>query len=246
MNVIPAIDLRDGRCVRLYQGDFEQQTCYAKDPESLAQEFEIMGFNALHVVDLDGARFGSQQNQEVVCKIIESSKLTIQLGGGVRNDSQIKSWFDIGLSRVVIGSMAITEPERVRNWLANYGPERIVLALDVNLDPSGIPRIATHGWQRGTDTDLWQCLTAYQPAGLKHVLCTDISRDGALTGPNLSLYTDLIDRYPGIHLQASGGVRNINDLEALRQIGAAATISGRALLDKKITMKEIETFLPAA
>lgn len=246
MNVIPAIDLREGQCVRLYQGDFDQQTTYHKEPVSLAHEYKAMGFDALHIVDLDGARSGQQQNQEIIRRIIETSKLTVQLGGGIRTDSQIKSWFDTGLARVVIGSLAITQPHRVRGWLANYGPERIILAMDVNVDPTGVPRVATHGWSRTEEMTLWQCIAEYEPAGITHVLCTDISRDGALTGPNLALYAEQIGKYPDIQLQASGGVRSIDDLQALRKIGATAAISGRALLDGKITAREIATFLPAA
>ncbi len=246
MNVIPAIDLREGTCVRLYQGDFKRQTIYSEEPVSLAQEYETMGFDALHIVDLDGARSGQQQNQEIIREIIETSNLNIQLGGGIRTDSQIKSWFDTGLARVVIGSLAVTQPYQVRNWLVNYGPERIVLALDVNVDPAGLPQVATHGWQRPVDMTLWQCVDEYLAAGLRQVLCTDISRDGALTGPNLELYAEFIGKYPGIELQASGGVRSIDDLDSLREVGARAAITGRALLDGKITGKEVKTFLPAA
>ncbi len=246
MTVIPAIDLRDGQCVRLYQGDFDRQTSYAKDPVALALEYEAMDFDALHIVDLDGARSGTQQNQEIIRRIIESSNLTIQLGGGIRTDSQVDDWLATGLARVVIGSLAITEPGRVCGWLKNYGPERIVLALDVNIDAIGVAHVATHGWRRTADMTLWQCLDQYEQAAIQHVLCTDISRDGAMTGPNLALYTEFIDKYPGIQLQASGGVRSIDDVKALRKTGVAATISGRALLDGKITAREIATFLPAA
>ncbi len=246
MNVIPAIDLREGQCVRLYQGDFEQQTNYAKTPHALADEYETIGFSTLHIVDLDGARTGQQQNQEIILSIVATSALTVQLGGGIRTDSQIASWLAAGLARVVIGSLAVTEPERVSDWLADVGPERIVLALDVNVDAAGIPRIATHGWRRAEEMTLWQCIDEYRPAGLKHVLCTDISRDGALTGPNLALYTEIVGKYPDVELQASGGVRSIDDLKALREIGAQAAISGRALLDGKITAREIATFLPVA
>ena len=246
MNVIPAIDLRAGQCVRLYQGDFDQQTTYSKEPVSLAREYEAMGFDELHIVDLDGAQSGQQQNQKIIREVVETGNLIIQLGGGIRTDVQIESWFDSGIARVVIGSLAVTQPYRVRNWLANYGPERIVLALDVNVDEDGVPRVATHGWRKTQDVTLWQCIDRYLPAGLRHLLCTDISRDGALTGPNLGLYTELVDRYPGIQLQASGGVHDIDDLTALRKIGARAAITGRALLDGKITAQEIGTFLPAA
>ena len=246
MNVIPAIDLREGTCVRLYQGDFERQTNYRNDPVALALEYDAMGFDALHIVDLDGARSGQQENQEIIHEMIETSNLKIQLGGGIRADSQIKSWFDSGLARVVMGSLAVTQPYQVRNWLVTHGPERIVLALDVNVDPAGIPRVATHGWRRAAQVTLWQCIDQYLAVGLRHVLCTDISRDGALTGPNLELYAEFIGKYPAIQLQASGGVRNIDDLDALRDVGARAAITGRALLDGKITGKEIKTFLPAA
>ena len=246
MNVIPAIDLREGTCVRLYQGDFERQTNYRNDPVALALEYDAMGFDALHIVDLDGARSGQQENQEIIREMIETSNLKIQLGGGIRADSQIKSWFDSGLARVVMGSLAVTQPYQVRNWLVTHGPERIVLALDVNVDPAGIPRVATHGWRRAAQVTLWQCIDQYLAVGLRHVLCTDISRDGALTGPNLELYAEFIGKYPAIQLQASGGVRNIDDLDALRDVGARAAITGRALLDGKITGKEIKTFLPAA
>ncbi len=246
MNVIPAIDLRDGQCVRLYQGDFEQQTNYANAPLTLASDYETMGFDALHVVDLDGARTGRQQNQDVIRKIVATSKLTVQLGGGIRTDGQIASWLSTGLCRAVIGSVAVTDPARVHGWLANYGPDKIVLALDVNVDAAGVPRVATHGWQCAEAMTLWQCLDEYVPAGIKHVLCTDISRDGAATGPNLALYTQLLGEYPDVQLQASGGVRDIDDLLALRKIGASAAISGRALLDGKIGAEEIAKFLLAA
>lgn len=246
MNIIPAIDLKAGRCVRLYQGDFDQQTNYAKDPAALAREYETLGFDTLHIVDLDGANSGQQRNQDLICKIIETSNLTMQLGGGIRTDSQVDFWLATGLARVVIGSLAVTDPDRVRGWLADHGPQKIVLALDVNVDLAGVPRVATHGWRRAQEMTLWDCIETYEPAKLGHVLCTDISRDGAMTGPNLSLYAELVGRYPDIHLQASGGVRNIDDLKALRSIGVGAAISGRALLDGKLSAKEITTFLPAA
>jgi len=246
MKVIPAIDLRDGHCVRLYQGDFDRQTKYVKEPVSLALEYEAMGFDSLHIVDLDGARSGQQQNQQIVRSIIEASQSTVQLGGGIRSDAHIASWLDTGLARVVIGSLAIAEPSRVRVWLENHGAERIVLALDVNVDPAGVARVATEGWRRTEDMTLWQSIEEFEAAGVKHVLCTDISRDGALTGPNIALYEELIARHPGIHVQSSGGVRDVDDLHALRTIGARAAISGRALLDGRITAKEMASFLPAA
>ncbi len=246
MNIIPAIDLRDGRCVRLYQGKFDRQTRYKRDPVTLAREYAKTGFRHLHVVDLDGARFGKQLNADVIQEMIGSSQGKIQLGGGIRQKAQLEHWLANGIDRVVIGSLAIAETARVRGWLNSYGPEKIVLALDVTIKPDGVPWLVTHGWTRLAYMTLWQCIDTFITAGLRHVLCTDISRDGALTGPNLDLYAQIIERYPGLRLQASGGVRSIEDLRSLRGAGADSAITGRALLDGTITTKEIETFLPAA
>jgi len=246
MNVIPAIDLRQGKCVRLFQGDFDRQTNYSDDPVSLAASYKNMGFSDLHIVDLDGARSGLQENQEIIRNIIDSSDMTVQIGGGIRTESRLESWLDAGVARVVIGSLAIIRPRLVNDWLSIYGPEKIVLAFDVTVDDAEEPQVATHGWTRAADMTLWQCIDMYLQLGLRHVLCTDISRDGAMTGPNIELYAQLIEKHPHILLQASGGIRDIGDLKALKRIGAPAAISGRALLDGKITNGEIASFLPAA
>lgn len=246
MNVIPAIDLMDGRCVRLLRGNFDAQTEYSDDPVSLARDYEAMGFEQLHIVDLDGARSGRQQNAPVIREIVGTIGLSTQLGGGIRDESELEAWLDAGIDRVVIGSLAVVQAARVRDWLASYGGSKIILALDVTFDKNPVPRIATHGWSRASETTLWQCLDDYAGAGLKHVLCTDTGRDGALTGPNLHLYTQLIERYPEILVQASGGVRNVDDLRALEKIGVPAAITGRALLDGRITAGELRSFLPAA
>lgn len=246
MNIIPAIDVRGGRCVRLFQGDFERQTNYDMDPETLADTYGSMGFTTIHLVDLDGAKAGTQGNQELLLNIVGTSALTAQLGGGIRSRSDIDSWFAGGAGRVVIGSLAVTEPDLVCNWLTNYGADKIVLAFDVNVGPDGTPRVATHGWTQPTELNLWQCVDRYMSSGLQHLLCTDISRDGAMTGPNLMLYEEVLGRYPDIQLQASGGVRNIDDLDALRAAGVPAAITGRAMLDGRITAEEISTFLLVA
>jgi len=246
MKIIPAIDLRQGQCVRLFQGDFDRQTIYGKDPVALARSYQTMGFSDLHIVDLDGARSGQQENQAIIRSIIDSSELAVQVGGGIRSAQQLESWLDAGVARVVIGSLAIIRPRLVSGWLTSYGPEKVVLALDVTLDETGTPQVATHGWTRPGNITLWQCIDTYLGVGLQHVLCTDISRDGAMTGPNIELYAQLIGKYPQIQLQASGGVRDINDLKALDRIGLPAAISGRALLDGKIDSTELTTFLPAA
>ena len=246
MNVIPAIDLRKGQCVRLLRGDFDRQTNYSEDPVALAGSYKATGFSDLHVVDLDGALSGQQENQDIIREIISSSDLAVQIGGGIRTEVQLESWLAAGVARVVIGSLAVIRSHLVSAWLNTYGPDKIVLALDVTLDEAGTPQLATHGWTRSGDMTLWQCIDTYLNVDLRHVLCTDISKDGAMTGPNFELYTQLLEKYPRIQLQASGGVRDIDDLKALTRIGVPAAISGRALLDGKINAEELTTFLPAA
>jgi len=243
MQVIPAIDLQAGKCVRLFQGDFDQCTEYSDDPVAVAQKFQGMGFACLHIVDLDGARSGRQDNREIVAAIARESNLAIQLGGGVRDENTILAWLDAGVTRIIIGSAAVTYPESVRDWCRQFGADRIVLALDVRLEDSEVPRLTTHGWTRTTDITLWQCVDNFQAVGLRHVLCTDVSRDGAMSGPNAGLYAEFVGRYPTIQLQASGGVRHIGDLTRLRSIGADSAITGRALLEGQITEQEIRAFL---
>jgi phosphoribosylformimino-5-aminoimidazole carboxamide ribotide isomerase len=243
--VIPAIDMKGGQCVRLFQGEFNQQTKYSDDPVAVARDFEKLGCPILHMVDLDGARSGDQKNRAIVRQVASQTSFEIQLGGGIRDVETIKTWLDGGVSRCVIGSLAIDEPNLVKGWLTEFGADRIVLALDVRINDAEEPLLSTHGWTRDAETSLWQCVDAYREHGLRHVLCTDISRDGAMSGPNVDLYREFIGRYPEIHLQASGGVRDVGDLEQLRTAGAAAAISGRALLDGRISKEEISSFLRA-
>jgi phosphoribosylformimino-5-aminoimidazole carboxamide ribotide isomerase len=246
MQVFPAIDLKDGCCVRLFKGDYEQQTIYSDDPLQLAKDFECAGFTALHVVDLDGARDGIQKNAHVVQKIAAQTQLSVQLGGGIRDASTFRRWLDCGVNRCVIGSQAVTEPDMVKSWLREFGPSRTVLAFDVRINGNGVPMLATHGWKTDSNVSLWDCVQGYQAFGLSRVLCTDIDRDGALTGPNIALYRTFIERFPRIELQASGGVRSASDLHELRKYGMHSVITGRALLDGRISDKELQQFLPAA
>jgi len=242
MRIIPAIDLKDGKCVRLLKGDFEQTTEYSDDPAAIARQFSALDVADLHVVDLDGARIGTQQNRASIESILRDTSLTVQLGGGIRRKQDVANWLDTGISRCVIGSMAVTEPDTVKDWMNAFGGKRIVLALDVNLREDGIPMLTTHGWTQASDTSLWDAVESFLPAGLEHVLCTDVSRDGALAGPNTELYSEVLYRYPGLQLQASGGVRDINDLVALRDAGMPAAITGRAMLDGRITAGEVASF----
>jgi phosphoribosylformimino-5-aminoimidazole carboxamide ribotide isomerase len=245
MNVIPAIDLRAGSCVRLYQGEFDKQTEYSRDPVAVGKRFETLGFSRLHIVDLDGARSGRQRNENVVRSITAETGFRVQLGGGIRDAETVAGWLETGVDRCVIGSKAVSDIRQVSDWLQRFGADRIVLALDVRLSEEGTPLLATHGWTRESNRSLWQVVEDYRKAGLRHVLCTDISRDGAMTGPSVGLYREFLERFPRIALQASGGVRDIRDLETLRAAGASAAITGRALLDGRISREEIESFLRA-
>jgi len=240
MKIIPAIDLKDGKCVRLFKGDFERVTEYSTDPLAVAQRFAELDVGDLHIVDLDGARSGTQAHAAIVRRIARESRLSIQLGGGIRQREDVERWFDAGVSRCVIGSVAIRDPETVQEWIDEYGSDRIVLALDVQLSPDGTPMLTTHGWTEESGVSLWDCLAHYQ--NVQHVLCTDVERDGALAGPNIELYERILDRHPGLSLQASGGVRDLRDLEALRAAGLPAAITGRALLDGRISSTEVRSF----
>ena len=242
MNIIPAIDLQDGKCVRLLQGDFELTTEYSSDPAEIARQFADLAVTTLHLVDLDGARTGQQNNRAIVAAIAAESRLNLQLGGGIRDHATLAAWFDAGVQRCVVGSLAITDPDTVKAWLNKYGGERIVLALDVRHDAQREPVVTTHGWTRNSNATLFECVDDFLSAGLRHVLCTDVSRDGAMSGPNLALYERIVTRYPRLSLQASGGIRHIADCESLRRIGVPAAISGRALLDGRISAEEIAAF----
>lgn len=245
MKIIPAIDLIDGKCVRLLQGDFERTTEYSDNPAEVATRFSALQVEDLHIVDLDGARLGKQQNLASVRDILEATSLSVQLGGGIREQDQVADWLDIGIARCVIGSLAVGEPDKVMSWIEQFGGDRIVLALDVNLE-NGVPRLTTHGWTRASEVTLWDAIDAYLEGGLQHVLCTDVSRDGALAGPNTGLYREVLDRYPDLQLQASGGVRDIEDMRDLRAAGVPAAITGRALLDGRISAQEVASFRRSA
>lgn len=242
MKIIPAIDLKDGKCVRLFQGDFEQTTEYSSNPAAIGERFSELDVEDLHIVDLDGARTGTQQNHRIVAEIAGNSGLAVQLGGGIRTRDDVASWLSNGVARCVVGSVAINESKTVATWFREFGADAIVLALDVKLDQDGTPGLTTQGWTEAPGVTLWDCIDAYADVGVKHVLCTDVSRDGAMTGPNFELYVEILNRYPRLELQASGGVRNIDDLELLRELGLPAAITGRALLDGEITKAEVTTF----
>ena len=245
MELIPAIDIRDGRCVRLLRGDFERETRYELDPVELAVRYRDAGARWLHVVDLDGAKRGEPQNLPLVERMRDASGLKIQLGGGVRTHDALVRALSIA-ERAVIGSLAVTDPTTVGAWLDELGGERLTLALDVRLGADGTPTVATHGWTKASTVTLAEAVERYLAHGLRHVLCTDIDRDGALSGPNVALYADCVRRWPQIAFVASGGVRDARDLTALAGVGVAGAVSGKALLEGTLTPEEMKPFLPAA
>ena len=243
MLLIPAIDLRGGRCVRLYQGDFGAETRYEYSPRELLDKYRALGASWVHVVDLDGARDGVLANREVILDLAAQRAPKLQVGGGIRSAQIIEDLISSGVERVVIGSAAVERPDEAMEWTSRFGADRICLALDVRHDANGVPHVHTRGWKSGTAISLWKALQRYPDAAVRHVLCTDIERDGALTGPNLDLYRAAVRCFPRIAWQASGGVRDANDLSALARIGAAAAVSGKALLEERIRPEELRRFL---
>jgi phosphoribosylformimino-5-aminoimidazole carboxamide ribotide isomerase len=246
VQLIPAIDLRAGRCVRLLKGDFAAETRYEIDPLALLRHYHALGARWLHIVDLDGARDGRLANRHLIASFAAEGSIALQVGGGVRSAAVVTDLLGTGVARVVVGSAAVDEPQAVERWLGDYGAERVCLALDVRLDGDGLPLLYTRGWLEATRVTLWQAIDRFAAAGLKHVLCTDIERDGALSGPNLALYRECARRYPQLYWQASGGIAGGADLQALADAGASAAISGKALLEQRISIEELRPFLPAA
>lgn len=238
MIIYPAIDLRGGRVVRLSEGNFDQEKSYGDDPLAIAKGFRVAGATWLHVVDLDGAKDPAKRQSPLVEKLARESGLCIQTGGGIRHEAQVTALLEAGVQRIIIGSLAVRSPDLVRGWLKQFGPEKIVLSPDVRLDSHGVPCIAAAGWQETTGVALDDFIAGYLSAGLVHVLCTDISRDGKLSGPNTALYASLGRKFPSLQIQASGGVSSLDDLRALRATGATGAIVGRALYENKFTLKE--------
>ena len=234
----PAIDLREGRVVRLYQGDYAQETRYASDPVALAQQYEEAGATWLHVVDLDGARGESSGNLYVIEEIATQTALRLQSGGGVRDEAGLQRRFDAGVSRAVVGSLAVRERALVRDWFGRFGPEALCLAADVRADAQGRWIVQVAGWEASGGCDLDELICAYQDVDLRHALCTDVSRDGTLAGPNVALYQGLAQRYPWLQIQASGGIAELDDLRALQQAQVEAVIIGKALLDGRFNLQE--------
>ncbi|WHZ19083.1 MAG: Phosphoribosylformimino-5-aminoimidazole carboxamide ribotide isomerase [Rhodanobacteraceae bacterium] len=235
--VIPAIDLRGGRVVRLRQGDYARETMFPYDPVKLAQAYADDGARRLHVVDLDGARSGRFENLGVIENIVKACPLDVQAGGGVRDSDDLRRLYSAGVARVVVGSVAVRDPDVVADWIGQFGAERLVLALDVRREGEAW-RLPVHGWTEDSGVELAALAGHYVRAGARHVLCTDIARDGTLGGFNLDLYRDVHKLAPDFEVQASGGACSLDDIRAVRAAGAGAVILGRALLEGRFTLKE--------
>jgi phosphoribosylformimino-5-aminoimidazole carboxamide ribotide isomerase len=241
MLVIPSIDLQNGRCVRLRQGDFNQVSIYDEKPSVLAAKYTALGATHLHLVDLDGAQKGSPQQLSLITTL-KDTRLTLQMGGGIRTLEQAEAVSAAGISKLVIGSIAVTNAELVLQILEKVGSDKIILALDVNIQ-EGIPKPAIHGWEKTSERSLWDIMAFYQAAGIKTILCTDIAMDGMMRGPNFDLYGEALERFPNMAWQASGGIRDIEDLKRLAALGLAGAIMGRTLYENKSEADLRELFL---
>jgi len=235
MILLPAIDLIDGRCVRLRQGEFDTVTAYSDNPLAALDGFVGDGATEVHVVDLDGARAGEPRQTALLERLAQSTSARLQVAGGVRTEAQVEHLLAAGIARVVIGSLALIEPDRVRTMLARFGPEQLTLALDVRVD-NGTATVATHGWARQSGRNLDDVLADF-PA-IRHLLVTDIARDGMLDGPNVALMETIAAAFPLVELQASGGVASLPDLDTLRVTGAARAIVGKAIWERRFTVAE--------
>lgn len=238
MQIFPAIDLRHGNCVRLTQGDFSQATIYDNDPVKMAQKFVAAGAQWLHMVDLDGAKAGLMQQFDLIASVAQAVPLKVQVGGGIRDEETIQKLLEAGIKRVVIGSLAVKDAPLVQSWLKKFGPDKIVLAFDVKINADNEPEILTHAWQSGSQQSLWSILESYKESGLRTVLCTDVGRDGMLSGPNIILYRAIQQHQPQLEILASGGVGELGDLMDLARLGVAGAITGKAIYEGKINLAD--------
>ena len=236
--VYPALDIRDGRVVRLLQGDYAKQTTYGDDPLPRAQAFADAGATWMHLVDLDAAKAGGYTLAPLLAQIASSTSLKVQTGGGVRGRDDVARILDAGASRVVIGSLAVREPDSVLAWLGEFGAGRLTIALDTRQGDDGVWRLPVHGWTETADVTLDELATRYAQSGMKHLLCTDIARDGMLSGPNIGLYAHLSRLLPGVAVQASGGMRDADDVTAAKAAGCAGAVLGKALLEGRLRLEE--------
>ena len=238
IELIPAIDIIDGKCVRLSQGDYETQKVYNENPLEVAKEFEANGIRRLHVVDLDGAKSSHIVNYRVLDAIASHTSLIIDFGGGIKTDKDLTIAFENGAQMVTLGSVAVKQPELFKKWLHQYGAEKIILGADVKDN-----RISVNGWKEESQQELMPFLTDYTQEGVFKVLCTDISRDGMLQGPSIELYRQIMQKFPNLHLIASGGVSCLKDIIELDEASIPAVVFGKALYEGRITMKDLKRLI---
>lgn len=234
MTIIPAIDLIDGQCVRLTKGDYDTKKVYNTDPLEVAKQFEENGFTRLHLVDLDGAKAGKVINLSVLESICHNTQLQVDFGGGIKTDEDLEKVFKAGASQVTIGSLAVKDPTKVKDWISKFGADRIILGADVK-----DRKIAVSGWLETSSIDLFDFIEDYYSCGIRNVLCTDISKDGMLEGPAFDLYLELIKRFTDLKLIASGGVSGIEDVRKLKDLGIPAVVIGKAIYEGRIDLREL-------
>lgn len=238
IEIIPAIDIINGQCVRLTQGDYEQKTIYNSDPVEVAKAFEDAGIQRLHLVDLDGAKAKHIVNVDVLENVAKATNLAIDFGGGIKSEKDIQLAFYAGASQITAGSIAVTDPDLVNRWMKEYGAHKIILGADVK----GL-KIAVNGWQKESSEELFPFLESYLAKGIEYCICTDVAKDGLLQGSSMELYTSILERFPKLKLIASGGVRSIKEIEKLNAIGCHGVIIGKAIYEERITLKELEKLI---
>ncbi len=234
MRIIPAIDIIEGKCVRLTKGDYNTKKIYNENPLEVAQEFEANGIQYLHLVDLDGAKSSKIVNYKVLEEIASKTSLDIDFGGGIKSNEDVKIAFESGANQITGGSIAVKNPDILINWLSTYGSERIILGADCKNR-----RITTHGWMQTSEVDVVDFIKDYEEVGIKNVICTDVAKDGMLQGVSLDLYKEILSK-TDINLIASGGVANMNDLFTLKEIGCEGAIIGKAIYEERISLKELQ------
>ena len=236
--IIPAIDLIDGCVVRLHQGDYGLCRDYGEDPLARLQRYQASGAKLLHIVDLTGAKDPKARQIPLLRELLGSLSIPVQTGGGIRSADDVRSLLNAGAARVVVGSAAVKRTDEVAGWMKTFGADKLVLALDVRINQAGNAEVAVSGWQENSGVLMDDLIRAFEPAGLRYVLTTDISKDGTLAGPNTALYAKLAQTFPNIDFQASGGIGSLDDIRAVSHTGAAGVIVGRALLEGKFTLEE--------
>lgn len=239
--IYPAIDIREGRVVRLLQGDYAQETSYSNEPFEVAKAYKKSGATWLHLVDLDAAKAGSYTLLDLATRMQSETGLKIQSGGGIRSKADVGFLVNAGIDRVVIGTLAIKDPGLIAECLREFGAERITVALDTRLDENGVWQLPVKGWTEASEKNLFEMLDFYEDKGLRNLLCTDIARDGMLSGLNNDLYGEIANRFQGIAVQASGGVKTLQDIRDAKAAGAGGAILGRALLEGRFTLQEALT-----